>query len=74
MSNHQQGTPGSEATGAAGGGRPGQPAQEARDTASERRACAKRAGLAAIGGASSGTARVVAASIREALLGGSAPD
>lgn len=46
---------------------PGQPDQEARDAVSERKSLAKNAGLATIVGAFSGTARVVAATIRDAL-------
>ncbi|WP_158751642.1 hypothetical protein [Streptomyces bicolor] len=45
--------------------------QKAGVKASERNDFAKKAGLAAIGGAFSGTFRVVAASIRDAILGGS---
>ncbi|KMS74255.1 hypothetical protein ACM01_15215 [Streptomyces viridochromogenes] len=70
MSN-QQGTPSPDPTGATVGGPPAQPAQEAGDNASERKDFAKKAGLAAIGGAFSGTFRVVAASVRDALIGNS---
>ncbi|GAA2767488.1 hypothetical protein GCM10010103_65300 [Streptomyces paradoxus] len=70
MSN-KQGIPRPDPSGAAVSGRPAQPSQEAGDKASERKDFAKKAGLAAIGGAFSGTFRVVASSIRDALLGDS---
>ncbi|MEU9191072.1 hypothetical protein AB0D14_42595 [Streptomyces sp. NPDC048484] len=73
MSN-EQGTPSPDPSGTAVGGRPAQPAQEAGDKASERKDFTKRAGLAAIGGAFSGTFRVVAASVRDTLLGDSGTD
>lgn len=73
MSN-EQGTPSPDPTGAAVGGRPAQPARETGGKAMERKDFAEKAGLAAIGGAFSGTFRVVAAAIRDALLGDSGAD
>ncbi|WP_369275742.1 hypothetical protein AB5J55_42500 [Streptomyces sp. R11] len=46
----------------------------AEDKAPVRTDIAEKAGLAAIGGAFSGMFRVVASSIRDALLGDSTPD
>lgn len=65
---NEQGTLSPDPSGAVGGGRWAQPAREAGDKASERKDFVKKAGLAAIGGAFSGTFRVVAAAIRDALL------
>lgn len=73
MSN-EQGTPSPDLSGVVAGGRPAQPAREAGDEDAERKDFAKKAGLAAIGGAFSGTFRVVAAAIRDALLGDSGTD
>ncbi|MCQ8833822.1 hypothetical protein [Streptomyces malaysiensis] len=73
MSN-EQGTPSSDPSGAVAGGRPAQPARKARDKDGERKDFAKKAGLAAIGGAFSGTFRVVAGAIRDAFLGDSGTD
>ncbi|MEH0433851.1 hypothetical protein QBB34_47670 [Streptomyces stelliscabiei] len=73
MSN-QQGTPSPDPSGTVAAGRPAQPAREAGDKAAERKDFAKKAGLAAIGGAFSGTFRVVAAAVRDALLGDSGTD
>ncbi|GGX56132.1 hypothetical protein [Streptomyces chartreusis] len=73
MSNEQGTTPTPD-SGRTVGGRPSQPPPEAGSRVSERKAFAKNAGLAAIGGAFSGAARGAAASIREMLLGDSTPD
>ncbi|WP_405576188.1 hypothetical protein [Streptomyces sp. NBC_01092] len=70
----KQGTAGPDPSGPTAGGRPAQPRQVAEDKASKRTDFAKKAGLAAIGGAFSGTFRVVASSIRDAFLGSSTTD
>jgi hypothetical protein len=54
--------------------RPAQPVKEAGDKAADRKDFVKKAGLAAIGGAFSGTFRVVAAAVRDAVLGDSGTD
>lgn len=71
---NEQRTPRSDPSGAAVGGGPAQPAQESGDTASEGRNFSEKAGLAVIGGASSGAFRVVEASSRVALFGDSGTD
>ena len=72
MSN-EQGTPSPDPSGALGGRRPAQSAREAGENAG-RRDFARKAGLAAIGGAVSKTSRVAAAATRDALLGDSGTD
>ncbi|MGW3954705.1 hypothetical protein [Streptomyces cavernae] len=73
MSN-KQGTPSPDPSGVAVGGHPAQPAREAGEQAADRKDFVKKAGLAAIGGAFSGTFRVVAAAVRDAVLGDSGTD
>ncbi|MFE1840716.1 hypothetical protein [Streptomyces sviceus] len=70
MSN-EQGTPSPDPSGTEADVRPAQPVTEAGDRAADRKDFAKKASLAAIGGAFSGTFRVVAAAVRDAILGDS---
>ncbi|MEU5044555.1 hypothetical protein [Streptomyces griseorubiginosus] len=70
----EQGTPSPDPSGAKADVRPAQPVTEAGDKSADRKDFAKKAGLAAIGGAFSGTFRVVAGAVRDAVFGDSGTD